>query len=132
MSELLSCPWCGESKAVEEEFWDEDRNYFAVRCDGCDAETPHFNSMAGAVDFWNTRADTAPRWIPIGERLPEELTDVLVTFVRKDDLHTGYAIAYISDGYWRFQVEHWTGDYAVTSWQPLPALPPKPASEAKS
>lgn len=53
-------------------------------------------------------------WISVKERLPQEMTTVLV--YRPD---RGWAFAQLSNGFW-FP----TGDTKVTHWMPLPS-PPK-------
>lgn len=71
---------------------------------------------------WNTRADTAPRWIAVEERLPE--AGVTVIAYRKAYpscpklLHWYEGDWYNSDGICVVDQDFW-----------LP-LPPKPASEA--
>lgn len=61
-----------------------------------------------------------PRWIPVGEQLPEEGVFVLV--VVTGDVDTAFHL----DGTWQ-QLAAIFKPRAVTHWQPLPA-PPAPAT----
>lgn len=71
-------------------------------------------------------ADVRPRWIPVGERLPEEWWPVLglIKFHEKEEPPAQQVLWYLGNGHWR---EVWRGDMIendVTHWLPLPE-PPK-------
>lgn len=62
-----------------------------------------------------------PRWIPVTERLPESGTRALVMrfdFVTNTPF---YDLLWFDKGEWWNR--RYTGDYAVTHWQPLPEPP---------
>lgn len=70
-------------------------------------------------------ADVRPRWIPVGERLPEEWWPVLglIKFHEKEEPPAQQVLWYLGNGHWR---EVWRGDMIendVTHWLPLPELP---------
>ena len=81
------------------------------------------------------------RWIPVSERLPEEDTEVLITYCYKegegDTSHTYVDITTYGDMYfggnfvhdrvngnrvkhWREPFEYFTSNYDVIAWMPLP------------
>ena len=67
-------------------------------------------------------AQPEQKWIPVTERLPESGTRALVMrfdFVTKTPF---YDLLWFDKGKWWNR--HFTGDYAVTNWMPLPE-PPK-------
>ena len=107
--ELKPCPFCGEPV----EF-----NKFAekVVCEDCGATS--------YSDYWNTRPiedalnariaelEAERRWIPVGERLPEEKQSVLALDRTGTAYHWEYSkcLSNIFVGYY-------------THWMPLPELP---------
>lgn len=65
--------------------------------------------------------DAYPKWIPVTKRLPESGTRALV--MRFDDVTNTpfYDLLWFDNGEWWNR--HFTGDYAVTHWMPLPKPP---------
>lgn len=73
-----------------------------------------------------------PRWIPITERLPEENTEVLISYRYKegegDTSHVEIAITTYGTMYigltkvkdWRPSFEYFHSNYEVIAWMPLP------------
>ena len=52
MSELLSCPFCGEKARI-----DRYEHFYRVLCTDCPASTEWLYSEQEAIDAWNTRAE---------------------------------------------------------------------------
>lgn len=52
MSELLSCPFCGEKARI-----DRYEHFYRVLCMDCPASTEWLYSEQEAIDAWNTRAE---------------------------------------------------------------------------
>ena len=69
-----------------------------------------------------------PKWIPVGERLPEKGIDVLCCLTIVDGSVHSYAevLTYIGDNKWEDTYSNWNyGDLlGITHWMPLPE-PPK-------
>lgn len=64
--------------------------------------------------------DTVPRWIPVEERLPEELTDVLTKCGHGAAWF--YGLAHLFEGKWKVDGIGGSVDI-VTHWMPLPEPP---------
>lgn len=71
---------------------------------------------AAALAIQKAREAAAPKWIPVSERLPEELVAVLM-YTEDDRRETGY--------YHIARKEWYSGEFreGVTHWIPLPASP---------
>lgn len=92
---------------------------------------PHVDFMVEAIQD----LPSAQRWIPVCERLPEEDTDVLISYRYKegegDTIHVYIDITSYGDMYfggrkvkgakhWRQPFEYFTSNYEVIAWMPLP------------
>ena len=69
----------------------------------------------------------ADRWIPVSERLPDDMQKVLIWFeyYRYGDfncMYQTYGFGYVCDGKWSPFINGETGwqDYNIIAWQPLP------------
>jgi hypothetical protein len=72
-------------------------------------------------------------WVPVGERLPDNMDDVLCMWGDPDDLAQAQAVGYCAvntDRKWTLHCGL-TISGNVTHWQPLPAPPALAASAAK-
>ncbi len=58
---------------------------------------------------------TANKWIPVGERLPEEDGEYLATIYDMDENHEYMDIAEFEDGKWQYK-----NFIKVLAWMPLP------------
>ena len=124
---LKPCPFCGKETAEVE----CDGAFWWVECQSCGATGHVFwfilnngNAHRIAIDNWNTRPiedalnsriaelEEAQRWIPVGERLPEEKQNVLAL----DRTGTAYHWEYS-----RSLSNIFVSDY--THWMPLPQPP---------
>ena len=131
MSELKPCPFCNMPAASITSKIDGKEYYSCLNVD-CP------NGSWFTADEWNTRPiedaltariaelEAERRWIPVGERLPEEFTPVL-TFSKDNDkpvtaiLAAGFWWSNVDDaGFWSSNVD-WALN--VTHWMPLPQPP---------
>ena len=86
------------------------------------------NSMIGIHKHYISVEDTElPRWIPVSERLPQDMQRVLIWFeyYRYGDfncMYQTYGFGYVCDGKWSPFINGETGwqDYRIIAWQPLP------------
>ena len=82
--------------------------------------TDNSEAVSNAIDA--TPAAQLPRWIPVAERLPEPLTDVLVWIDSKDD-----GESYADTAFRLSFQEKWSwADHSITHWMPMPGPPVKP------
>ena len=114
-----------ESEMSECEYYEDDIN---TDCYGCHAtlslepgcewpedEKQRLCRICAIATITKLEAELAAyRWIPVGERLPEDTRNVLVT----DDV-----TAWVT--WWSINTEKWisVGRRIVTHWMPIPALP---------
>lgn len=93
------------------------------------------NGLMDAIGILLDMEEEEPRWIPCSERLPEEDTDVLISYRYKegegDTSHayidiTTYGQMYFGGRlvagvkHWRPPFEYFTSNYEVIAWLPLP------------
>ena len=136
--ELKPCPFCGKPAHFRSM---PGIGLVRVSCNICAASSDFYqnNDYPAATRYWNTRpiedalrgdvarltaelkaAREAMRWIPVGERLPEEDQEVICMTTRKNQ-HTRCIRTFFSDGEF---CTPWTSDI-VTHWMPLPPEPRK-------
>ena len=118
MSELKPCPFCGGTKICTEK--GINLNY----CDNCSAESN--------VEHWNTRPiedalrkriaelESAQRWVPVSERLPDNWESVLTIDISKSTQDVVSAFYNPEISLWS---THFSCDLWVTHWMPLPEPP---------
>lgn len=117
-------------RAAEKWGYDAKDEEIKIRAESC---------MAGLVEV-KLRIEGMPtidpaRWIPVSEKLPEEDTDVLISYRYKegegDTSHVYIDITSYGDMYfggrkvkgakhWRQPFEYFTSNYEVIAWMPLP------------
>ena len=99
----------------------------------------HDNYSMGYQDGVKTILSERPQgeWIPVGERLPEEMQKVLVWFEyyrygNYNCMYQTYGFGYIYDGKWSSFINGETGwqDARIIAWMPLPE-PPEAYKEAE-
>lgn len=141
--ELKPCPFCGSKAQLVRYETKTGEVWYGVRCSNYDCIgndiSPEFGLETRAVNWWNLRSkddgSTAQKWIPVTERLPEELqkeccawservrpsVDVLVKIKGSKTLYTAW---------YSYSYKEWTDVreehtfIGVTHWMPLPE-PPK-------
>ena len=81
----------------------------------------------GYEDGWRARSMDVPQWVPVSERLPEDMQRVLIWFeyYRYGDfncMYQTYGFGYVCDGKWSPFINGETGwqDYRIIAWMPLP------------
>ena len=116
--ELQPCPFCGGTKICTEK--GINLNY----CDNCSAESN--------VEHWNTRPiedalrkriaelESAQRWVPVSERLPDNWESVLTIDISKSTRDMVTAFYNPETSLWS---THFSCDLWVTHWMPLPEPP---------
>lgn len=79
------------------------------------------------IALHNSQARPQGEWVPVSERLPEDMQRVLIWFeyYRYGDfncMYQTYGFGYVCDGKWSPFINGETGwqDYRVIAWQPLP------------
>ena len=138
--ELRPCPFCG-GKAITATYLDyDDEGYMAFEVNDSESITCEnercINGWYLSPKDWNTRPiedalnkriaelETAQRWIPVSERLPEDRVTILAAFNNREILTAKYYKYYEGFGsvenYWRIEGWH-SGN--VTHWMPLPESP---------
>lgn len=87
--------------------------------------------MPGAREAYRTILEELQRtrWIPVGERLPEELKIVLLAVYPKDtqlynEYGKGVYLAWQENGeWWNWEGECVSDIFIVTHWRPMPKPP---------
>jgi hypothetical protein len=79
----------------------------------------------GGDDAMEAVSQLLPRWIPVGERLPDAADAYLVVCDEQEDgeqivVSTGQ---YEGDGHWTPDYNHMLPSYVVTHWMPPPEPP---------
>jgi hypothetical protein len=97
-----------------------------------DGDNNRANRIIDAADEY--AESMMPRWIPVAERLPEEDSNVLVSYCYKegegDTSHSNIAITSYGHMYfggnkvgihhWRAPFKYFHNNYEVIAWMPLP------------
>jgi Lar family restriction alleviation protein len=52
---IKPCPFCSSRDVAVETLGTENRPFYAVSCDDCEATGPLSDSYDGAIEAWNTR-----------------------------------------------------------------------------
>jgi len=148
MSEMKPCPFCGADNGYVDVISDPFSNdiYSRGHCDKChtvgpfyplsylDGELkPSFEHMKQmAIERWNTRPiedelrkriaelESAQRWIPVSERLPDNWESVLTIDISKSTRDAVTAFYNPETSRWS---THSAGDLWVTHWMPSPEPP---------
>jgi hypothetical protein len=119
MIELKPCPFCGEVPEVTKHFR-EDMWRLIHRCKAVGCIVVDWASQEWIEECWNQRAESAPRWIPVEERLPEDGA-ACVVWALGDYRIADYSII---PGKWSIMDWDCTHEeIAVTHWMPLPDAP---------
>lgn len=106
MNELKPCPFCG-SKAAFRYVSAFPRRKCWISCLGCSCMTAVFASEEEATTFWNKRT---PDWIPVTEKMPEELEP----FIGLDKRGRVFEAVNAFD---EIEIE------GITHWMPMPEPP---------
>ena len=106
------CPFFGSDRISS--VFDAELFGHAMSCENCFARGPVFGTEQEAKVEWNNRAEHF--WIPVEERLPKEMCEVVVRF-RNYSYH-GIGALVFGDWFSRDRKAK------VTHWMPLPN-PPK-------
>ena len=127
MDELKACPFCGSSNIQPAPLSD----YEWYRCNDCDA----LSGRGGAIG-WNSRPledalqaeiarlREAQRWIPVSERLPEDMTEVLVLHGLCVTTAKYYHYCGLLSKHGWYQIDGMKlGVSWATHWMPLPEPP---------
>lgn len=136
MSELLACPFCGETLVAPREW---DLGGWFVYCSACGAEGPYKENVGEATELWNRRASA---WLPI-ESAPKDGTWIFVCGGKTDDEEDPRSHALVQwstylngktlpEGRWMFAWYDggYYGEYeAPKYWMPPAALPTPPSQE---
>lgn len=121
MSELKPCPFCGgKAEQYVSLSYSIERSVGCTEC-GADAVGSDWNTRP-IEDALLARAEAAElelvelkermRWIPVGERLPEERNSYLVLYHKTKT-------SYMAETIWHPETG-WVNPCGITHWMPLP------------
>lgn len=110
---LKPCPFCGSTDLYQYIIPKDGKRRYHIICQKCRATSGGANTEEKADKAWNERQES--RWIPCSERMPEEYTNVTVSFAHG----TVTELIYSKNGIFKGMY----GDYTtkiITAWMPLP------------
>ena len=73
------------------------------------------DELNDALDMAIKALEQEPKWIPVSERLPEELKTVIVTDIETSET---YQSRYFGNGYWECDNGYFRN--RIVAWMPLP------------
>lgn len=123
--ELKPCPFCGGQVILDKN--DKRRRPWSIVCTECGIVNDDWAVSDQLVKEWNTRPiedyliskivelKAAQRFIPVGERLPEDQVQVMCVEVR--GAYSVYEVSRYIDDLWMCQI------IRPTHWMPLPKPP---------
>jgi hypothetical protein len=96
-----------------------------ILCDEGREELDIVNTLCAA--FAEVEAESVPRWIDVGERLPEKGMMVLLHCVEREGRGSKRTLGFYDSGEWFTEAP--IDNFPVTHWQPLPPAPTTPKEQ---